>query len=393
MLVSCDYLREKNQSSEIYNVSFDNYETAIDIRLSDLIDSSNFVKLETTPESLLGKDPKIILTKNCIIAIDENGVYKFDNEGNFIKKVIKFGSGPDEISSTFNCLYSEEKNQLIIQDNIRNKDIFQVFDIENDCFLEPIKKCFPGEWGAFLIYNDSLIMGSKVPVIVDSNRYALFIQNSRGKVVSGIINPRKVLGGMRNQETVQRLLFYQSKKDIFAFYIFDDTLFRYSPKGLIPYLIVSYDSPRNYVRTMFQKIGESRVIFPMSYNSSYSILNENIYTGDDKGSTIVKFNYFSNYYFLNLTDKSFSKIKSYTDDISGKIQECKGGMLNFPVTLPDNKIYVLYGPDELIDGKPRDYSSFSSGVNDQLQKILKGLNIMDNPILLIASIKTNIKID
>jgi hypothetical protein len=108
---------------------------------------------------------------------------------------------------------------------------------------------------------------------------------------------------------------------------------------------------------------------------------------------MVKFNYDRNYYFLNKTDKSFSKIKSYTDDISGKIQECNGEMLNFPVLTLGNSLYVLYYPNDLINSNFKENASLSPDVSDQLQKIKEGLDVMDNPILLIGSIKKSIKID
>jgi hypothetical protein len=236
-------------------------------------------------------------------------------------------------------------------------------------------------------------MGSVVPVIVDTNRYALYIQDFKGNLITGITNSRKVLDARLNKETVQRLLFYQGEKDIYTFYVYDDTVFRYTPKGLFPYLIVSYNSPRNYMRSMGYKVGESRVGFPSVDNSCFILLNESIYTGESQEGSMVKFNYNRNYYFLNKTDKSFSKIRSYTDDISEKIQECNGEMLNFPVILPGNGIYVLYNPNELINSKARENTSLPFGLSDQLQKIQEGLNVMDNPILLIGSIKTNIKID
>ena len=390
-LASCKNQKDRNQD-DVFNVSFDNYKSTIDLKLSDLIDGYKFVKLETTPESLIGINPRIILAKDKIIVIDMNGIYKFSADGMFVRKIIKPGRGPDEISSVINYSYYGKRNQLLIEDNIRNKDILQIYDIENEIFLDPIKKYSPGRWGSFLVYNDSLIMGSVVQVISDTNRYAMFIQDSQGKLISSITNSRKVLDARLNRETAQRLQFYPGGKDIFTFYVYDDTLFKYSPEGLIPYLIVSYNSPRKYIRAMGFKIGESRVGFPTSYNSSFILLNESIYTGESQEGSMTRVNYDRNYFFLNLTNKSFSKIRSYTDDISGKIQECNGENLNFPI-ISDNNIYVLYNPDELMKSKSSKYTSLPSGISDQLQKIQEGLNIMDNPILLIGSIKKNIKID
>jgi len=393
ILVSCNNHNGRNQDDAVFNVSPDNCKTTVDLKLSDLIDNYKFVKLETTTESLIGINPRIIPARNNIIVIDMNGIYKFTADGRFVRKIIKFGRGPEEISIAINYSYYEKGNLLLIEDNIRNKDILQIYDIESEKFLDPIKKYSPGRWGGFLLYNDSLIIGSMSPVIVDTNRYALFIQNSKGKIINGITNSRKVLDARLNKETVQRLLFCQGENDLFSFYVYDDTLFRYTAKGLLPYLIVSYNSPRNYMRTMGFKIGESRVGFPSIDNSSFILLTESTYTGESQEGSMIRFNYNRNYYFLNKTDKSFSKIKSYTDDISGKIQECNGETLNFPVLVPGNTLYVLYYPNDLINSKLKENTSLSPDVSDQLQKIQEGLDVMDNPILLIVSITESIKID
>ena len=79
-----------------------------------------------------------------------------------------------------------------------------------------------------LLYTSSLIMGSMEPIRVDTNRYAMFIQNFKGELVTGMTNSRKVLDAVLNKETVQRLLFCQGEKDIFVYYVYDDTLFRLS---------------------------------------------------------------------------------------------------------------------------------------------------------------------
>ena len=165
ILASCNNQKDRNQDDAVFNVSFDNYKSTIDLKLSDLIDGYKFVKLETTPESLIGINPRIILAKDKIIVIDMNGIYKFSADGKFVRKIIKLGRGPDEISSVINYSYYGKRNQLLIEDNIRNKDILQIYDIENEIFLDPIKKYSPGRWGSFLVYNDSLIMGSVVQVI------------------------------------------------------------------------------------------------------------------------------------------------------------------------------------------------------------------------------------
>ena len=77
IIVSCTNHKRKNQDKAVYNVSFENCRTTIDLKLSDLVDSIKLVRLETTPESLIANSPGIILTRDNIIVIDMNGIYKF----------------------------------------------------------------------------------------------------------------------------------------------------------------------------------------------------------------------------------------------------------------------------------------------------------------------------
>jgi hypothetical protein len=386
-LISCRNSVNGLKESSQFLVSFDNCKSSVDLKLSDLIDSCRLVRLESTPESLLGNNPRFIIGNEYILVVDINGILKFSKEGRFIRKVIKFGRGPQELSRAIWYYHYEKANLIFIEDQIQNKDKIQIYDIGKEKFSDPVKKCFPGRWGSFMVYNDSLIMGSLLPVVVDTNRYALFIQNFKGDFITGISNSRKVLDARLNKETVQRLDLCPGDNDIYTNYVYDDTLFRYNNNRLLPYLIVSYNLPRNYMRSMGFEIGESRVGFPQIDNHSFMLLIESVYTGATQEGSMTKFNYKNYYYFLSKSDKSFSKIKSYTDNITGKKQECNGAILNFPAILPRDKIYVSYNPQELLNIKLNENSGMPAGLSGQIQEIKKKLNEMDNPVLLIGTIK------
>lgn len=386
-LISCRNSVNGQKENSEFRVSFDNCKKSIDLKLSDLIDSCRFIPLESTPESLLGNMPRFIIGNKYILVVDINGIYKFSKEGKFIGKIIKFGRGPQELSRVIWYFHYEKANLLFIEDWVQNKDLIQIYDIEKEKFSDPVKKCFLGRWGSFTVYNDSLIMGSLLPTVVDTMRYALFIQNFKGDFITGISNSRKVLDARLNKETVQRLEFCKGDNNIYTHYVYDDTLFRYNNNILLPYLTVSYKSNRNYMRSMGYEIGESRVGFPQIDNQSFMLLMESVYQGATQEGSMTKFNYKNTYYFLNKSDRSFSKIKSYTDDITGKKQECNGEILNFPTILPGDKIYVSYNPQELLKIKLKENPVMPPSLSNQIQEVQKNLNEMDNPVLLIGKIK------
>ncbi|WP_338394723.1 6-bladed beta-propeller [Fulvitalea axinellae] len=70
------------------------------IPLSDLVDKIDFVRLETTEESYLGKWPGFNVTKKYLGARENRATYKlFDRKGKFIKEFGAVGKGPGEYTT------------------------------------------------------------------------------------------------------------------------------------------------------------------------------------------------------------------------------------------------------------------------------------------------------
>ena len=111
------------------------------------------------------------------------------------------------------------------------------------------------------------------------------------------------------------------------------------------------------------------------------------------------------YYLLNKSNGSFRRINSYTDDITGHVEEERGAEsayrepytirmepLNLPRVLPGGIVYVVYQPIDLI-GKDLAGNSDSDLPPDlftALKEIQQNLDEMDNPVLLVGSAKKNI---
>ena len=154
--------------------------------------------------------------------------------------------------------------------------------------------------------------------------------------------------------------------------------------------------PRLYFvnKTGFE-IGESRVGFFPVKNSAYAVIFETVFQGmglsEISGQNTAAI-YERTYYFLNKSDGSFSQIRSYTDDITGEVQKNTGERLILPEILPVDKTYVLYQPIDLIgkDLPGISDSDFPPSLFNQLREVQQNLDEMDNPVLLIGSVKLNI---
>jgi hypothetical protein len=397
IIFSCKNLNENFPKEEIFKIDMENCNAFVDLKLSDLIDSCGLVKLETTKECVLGQYLNGIYVSDKFIIIDDrNGIYKFSIDGRFIKKIISDGRGPHEISSSINSFFDRRSNLLYIDESMRRNSFLNVYNVESEIFLEPVKKCFSETWGSYIIYHDSLIIGSIFPgvwgsleniTMADTLPYAFFVQNLKGKFISGVPSNRKF---MSFQTTfVQRANIIAGDKDIYIKYVFDDTLFKFRDGKLLPYILPIYSNPKSDLPSDSPNIGDKQIYYSEYENSSYSILWESIHDSRTRNGPATTYNYKYNYFFINKSNGKYYKIGSYTDDLIGQVQKGEGGKIVFPTFLQDNKLYVLYNPFELINKKNDEVTNHQlpDTIYKQLQKIRDNSQATDNPVLLIGTIK------
>jgi hypothetical protein len=403
LILSCRNLVENSVKDGMFRIDIDNCNVLVDLKLSDLFDSCSLVQLETTKECLVDQYiSNLFISDKYIIINDRNGVYKFSSDGKFIRKIINVGRGPQEISNSINCYYDERNNLLYFDEGGLRNNFIYVYDIESESYLEPIKKCFPETWGDFIICNDSLIIGSIAPGIwgsldnikkADTIPYAFFIQNFKGEFLSGIPSNKRY----EDFQTVfiQRAGIITGDKEIHYKYNFDDTLFKLRDGKLLPYLITIFDKHNINPPSDIPKIEEKRSYFSRFENSSFLIFKNATFKGmvpfKDRAMKAV---YKNVYFFLNKTNGKYGLIKSYTDDFIGKIQSSENEDMPFPLVLPNDKIYVLYYPSEVLQ-KAANYPEnigLPKNIYIELDKIKNNITETDNPVLLIGLTKKKLQI-
>jgi hypothetical protein len=382
---SCFNRNHPNDHNEFQSIQIDveNCRTSIDLKLSDLVDSCWLVKLETTNESVLGNYFHYVLIDNdFIIIVDLNGIYKFGSNGKFIKKIINFGRGPNEFNSNPKLYYSTDTKILYINDNYGNTSILSRFNVKSQEFLDPVKKCFPGMWGSFIVLNDSLIIASVNPFDNNSNPYALFTQNLQGEFISGIESNSKVIS-FKNESIPQRMLIFSGGNEIHAKYFFTDTLYRINDDKLHPWLIIKGNNPPSETYSNM-KIGEKKSSFERFENPSFMIFKNLTYEG------LVPFKpgaqkaeYDTSYFFINKSNGKYALIRSYMDDLTNKL---KVRDISFPLSLPNNLIFTFYYPYELKQTNLQKFTEtlLPKTIYNQLDSILSGLKDTDNPVLFIG---------
>jgi len=383
--------RNSSENTTVISANLDDCNTLLNLKLSDLIDSCRLIQLETTSESIIDNNIDLLyVTKDFILIGDRNGVYKFSGDGKFIKKLISTGRGPGEISGYCIFHYHEAENLLLIDDRLATHDYILCYDIKSECFLTPIKKCFPLSWSDFIVYEDSLIMGSievagYLPQDPDSNPYALFIQNFKGEFISGIKSTKRLVHE-NYKGLFQRMSIHTGDKYVHVKNSHDDTIFNFKNNKISPYFIPVFKNGSD-IPKLLPDVGTKHVRLGKYENRSFMIFNLSEFAGwkDENGFSRAVYNY--NFYFLNKSNGKYAQIKSYSDDLLGKVTDIDKSMNRIPGapnSLPNGKLYVLYFPHEIIYSNNSNKSVFPTTLLSHLNQIKVRIDKMDNPILLIG---------
>lgn len=376
---------------KIIYTDLDNCKTQVSIKLSDLIDSCRLIQLETTTESLIGSRISLLyIAEDHILVADQNGVYKFSENGKFLKKLLKTGRGPNEISSYASFHYYEKKNLLFIDNRLSSKGDILLYNVRLERFQTPIKKCFPVNLSNFIVYEDSLLMGS--PEVAgflthdsDVNPYALFIQNFKGQFLFGIKSTKKLVHEDYNS-LYQRMSIHQGDGFVHLKNSHEDTIFSFAKNRLSPYIIPSFKSNLKIPRLM-PEVGTRHLSWELFENKSFMIIDLNEFGGWENQNGFAGALYYHDFYFINKTNGKYAKIKSFSDDLLGKTTALDRSINKIPgnpKSLPNGKLYTLYYPQDLVNAENNQNDIFPSMLISQLNQLKNKVDLMDNPILLIG---------
>jgi len=160
--ISCLHDQDNNQityiRSDTIAIDIDN----INHINKDQIESQEWIKLETTNESLIGDVSKIFYTNNLFIVLDNkltNSVFIFDGKGNFISVINKLGKGPGEYTKIYDIAFDELNDVVHILDlnleKILKYDIRGEFisEIDFDLISHDFGLIEPGYYAFFNAYN------------------------------------------------------------------------------------------------------------------------------------------------------------------------------------------------------------------------------------------------
>jgi hypothetical protein len=123
LLISCQTNKKKTQEIAVNDnlqvIDVDNAKEEDKILLSDLFSSVKTIILETKDDILLGKINGIQVYKDLIFVMDSRrniGVYIFNKEGKFIRKIGNRGMGPGEYLKISDFTIDEDNENIYLMD-------------------------------------------------------------------------------------------------------------------------------------------------------------------------------------------------------------------------------------------------------------------------------------
>ena len=273
ILVQCKNPAKEAPADEVFHINVDTTQDVIDLKLSDLADSFRLVRLETSDRALISASDYYVSDK-YIMAFSQDGIYKFSSGGKFLRKIISWGRGPDEISGMLFSHFFNEKNDLLyLDDSNLNTKLF-VYDLNQEKLVAPVIKAIPVTFGSFAIYNDSLII-AKTPTYV-AEPYTVFFQTFDGKFISGIPNNKKRLLGPNPVPTFQNSYISIGKNEYRVSYELDDTLYTSKNNQLVPYLTLNFKNPRESPPNSKVKKGDRQISFPKTEAPGFLIIRVSV---------------------------------------------------------------------------------------------------------------------
>ena len=348
----------------------DAYKKQEPINSNEFITSVKYIPLETTPNCLIGANPKIYLTEKYFITTDnQNHCFLFDRfTGKFIREIGHYGRDPggfrsnkgffNEMTSTI--FFIGWKGDLL-KYSLEGKYLGTVIIPHyNNSFTDTF---FPDK---FEYLDNNLIVCN----IINTNglqKTLLLVFDEDGKEIKTVLNKKPLIKHDLSISIGDMRYFHYKNKLLFNEFC-NDTIFNISLKNVDPYIIME--------RGKLIPTSENRVI------------------GNNK---IETFSFFESdkFFFINLWTKEGNDNLAFYDKETSKLKVCnfttgfKNNTDGFVPFLPK----AIYNNDLVGIIQQQDISLWTdknSAIKDKLPKELKDLTLKDqtdNPTIVIAKLK------
>lgn len=163
-----------------------------ELKISNFVDSIQFIRLETTNQCIVGQISKLFFLDSIIMAVDSKAgtLLFFDNRGKYLHTFDKRGKGPGEYTRITCALYDSVRQQIVIFDGSMRKMLFywpdgtlarEIRDFSDRAVIRDLIN-LPD--GSFLCYTPDIVVGQNG----DEDRHVgLWKVDSNGRFVQNFL--------------------------------------------------------------------------------------------------------------------------------------------------------------------------------------------------------------
>lgn len=364
ILSDCESIKENPNSVKIIDVEKSITENS-SINLQQASTSVDYIPLETNENCILGDAIEAIIINKHILVISKMsnpGLFLFDLDGKFIRKLGKRGKGPGEYGNIGSVSFDEHIEELLISTDSKNRIIKFKFDGSSSEGIS-LKSSIG------FVYHNSVVYAHKPSFVFrgnnNDNKQLLVFNAKTGKIINSF-----------HPVNIAKTKYIDMFVELPSFSIVDNNVYYFVSKEEIVYKLAEDSCVPNY-QFQFGKYG-----FPDNYKWDYQGYNNARNTNKVRIESVFVSNSFLlcivNQQGINRVmvydkknDKMYNSINNKTDYVP----------LTFIHNIYQNKIVSNLQVLELIN------SDYREKFPDKLKRILKSAKESNNPILRVVTLK------
>jgi|WetSurMetagenome_2_1015567.scaffolds.fasta_scaffold117115_1 hypothetical protein len=359
------------------------------INLSQLASNVEYIQLETNPDCLLNQKSRFFFVDSLIFVSNKDHILKFSINGKFLKKIGKPGRGPGEIGTIADLSIIPNKRQIIVQLLEKRSLLYFSFDGR---FIKSINLPYRGivktiNDGKILVWDRGSLMNAKLTFL---------LTNERGDTLSSVPNYTTIIKGSSISAAPSYSFFpehfYYFNNNFFFKDEYNDTVYSVKSNKIVPQYFINLGkfklpdnlNPSNIGPSNMEKyLREAKNHY---FCTSFELANKVFVTSHSYNKGVPK---------LVLYDKSLHQenlLINNEGSSTGLINDWDSGSDFWPVgCVSSSKVYMPIDINKLQTEFKKNKANQAlikfPEKQKQLEKIITGLDILNNPIIMIVTLK------
>jgi hypothetical protein len=284
-------------------IEFEKIKEETAITASQLFKNVSYIKLETRNDNILGSVKWQIGNKYIVGYASRSGFYQFDIDGKYIRKLLNFGKGPQEVYYP-TWTISKDENHLIVYDQLKTKS-FLCINLITGSFEKNIPIPLEGLLRNIELIHDSVLICA--PISGEGNpasNYSLFWQTLSGKLIKTVPSRTKTKPIFPSEN-----LLYRVGNQFHYRPLNSDTIFQVNGFKLEPYFIFKSNNSKP-----IDEIGSTSIEVYLETPDFFLLTRRTLISKEIMGPNTIGDNSLSKNYFIDKKNGKTYIINKFVND-------------------------------------------------------------------------------